>query len=242
MLKYIDIHCHFKNFDAISNTFEKARTAGVVAGVCNASSEEDWEKLVSISKNAENIFCALGIHPWFINNLSKNWDNKLIKILSENPKIMVGEIGLDKYKADLSEQEQIFERQLEIATDLKRPAFIHCVGAWDKLLNILKEHKNKLPPKIIFHSYGGSSEIMRTLLNKYNVYFSYSPVILEAGHVKAKQALETMPTNRILIESDSDNIESIINVADKISEIRNTDKGTLINQIYENSIRVLNDE
>lgn len=54
----------------------------------------------------------------------------------------MGEIGLDKgsygRKIDFNDQVKVFQKQLELAKELNKPASIHCVRAFGDLLQILK--------------------------------------------------------------------------------------------------------
>ena len=86
---------------------------------------------------------------------------------------MVGEIGLDKNKPNMEQQIIIFQKQLDIAIELKRIVFIHCVGAWDKILYVLKQYKKSSIPTMIFHAFNGNDDIIKYLLKNYekNLYF-----------------------------------------------------------------------
>lgn len=240
MQKYVDIHCHLQNASAPEFMLKNAEKSGVVCCVCNSTSEKDWTKLLDLSKNYSAVKCAFGIHPWNVKGLKEGWELRLTNLLNQNSDFMVGEMGLDKYKPDMDLQEEVFYTQLDIATRLKRTANIHCVGTWDKMLRILKACGKETPPKIIFHSYNGGAEIMERLLGFCDAYFSYSPLIFTDGHKKLKESAVATPHDKILIESDSEKVEDVIKVAEKLAEMRDAEKSDFIIQVYENSKRVLN--
>ncbi len=239
MLKYIDIHCHLQNASDPEFVLNDVEKVGVVCCVCNSTNETDWVKLIDLSKNYSAVKCAFGIHPWDLKDLKEGWKQRLTEILKQNSEFMVGEIGLDKYKPDIDLQEKVFCAQLDIATNLNRTVHIHCVGAWDKMLHILKECRKKLPPKLIFHSYNGGVEFMERLLDLCDAYFSYSPLVFEEGYKKIKESAVATPLDRILIESDGEKIEEVIKVAERLAEMRDAEKSDFIMQVYENSKRVL---
>lgn len=239
MFKYIDIHCHLQNSHNALDDFKKAEKMGVKSCLCNSCSEKDWESVMTLYERCPQIQCALGIHPWFIDNLEPDWEIRLKKLMEQNPLFIIGEIGLDKNRPNIEKQELIFEKQLNIAHDLKKNVCIHCVDAWEKVLEILNKTKISKSSKLIFHSYNGSTEIMRNILNQYDAFFSYSPMILKDGYLKAKKALTETPCDRILIESDSEQIENVIQVAEKVVSLRGDNDTNLINKIYENSKRAL---
>ena len=99
---------------------------------------------------------------------------------------------------------------MEIAARLNRCVTIHCLGAWDKILQYLKRNEKELPPCIIFHSYNGGVEFMERLLDLCDAYFSYSPLVFEEGYKKIKESAVATPLDRILIESDGEKIEEVI--------------------------------
>lgn len=239
MSKYIDIHCHIK--DISSKDTEQYLSSGIVGAICNATAEDEWAQIISASELPNNFFSgAIGIHPWNIQETKPNWEERLIQKLQENAKLMVGEIGLDKTKDNFDFQIEYFISQLRIAHILSRGAHIHCVGAWDKMLYILKENKKQNPPFIVFHSYTGGAELIKQLINKYNAYFSYSPRTIKNISKKAYESILTTPADRLLLESDSDKITDVMQIATQICEIKKEAKEKLIDTIYKNSIIIKN--
>ena len=239
MSKYIDIHCHIK--DISSKDTEQYLSSGIVGAICNATAEDEWAQIISASELPNNFFSgAIGIHPWNIQETKPNWEERLIQRLQENAKLMVGEIGLDKTKDNFDSQIEYFISQLRIAHILSRGAHIHCVGAWDKMLYILKGNKKQNPPFIVFHSYTGGAELIKQLQDKYNAYFSYSPRTIKNISKKAYESVLMTPADRLLLESDSDKITDVIQIATQICEIKKEDKEKLIDTIYKNSIIIKN--
>ena len=239
MSKYIDIHCHIK--DISSKDTEQYLSSGIVGAICNATTEDEWAQIISASELPNNFFSgAIGIHPWNIQETKPNWEERLIQKLQESTKLMVGEIGLDKQKANFDFQIEYFISQLRIAHILSRGAHIHCVGAWDKMLYILKENKKQNPPFIVFHSYTGGAGLIKQLQDKYNAYFSYSPRTIKNISKKAYESVLMTPADRLLLESDSDKITDVIQIATQICEIKKEDKEKLIDTIYKNSIIIKN--
>lgn len=239
MSKYIDIHCHIK--DTSSKDTEQYLSSGIVGAICNATAEDEWAQIISASELPNNFFSgAIGIHPWKIQETKPNWEERLIQKLQESTKLMVGEIGLDKTKDNFDFQIEYFISQLRIAHILSRGAHIHCVGAWDKMLYILKENKKQNPPFIVFHSYTGGAELIKQLQDKYNAYFSYSPRTIKNISKKAYESILMTPADRLLLESDSDKITDVIQIATQICEIKKEDKEKLIDTIYKNSIIIKN--
>lgn len=226
-MKIIDAHSHI---DYISHDFQP----DVVGTVCCATNESDWDILIHKTKTDKNVFGAFGIHPWFVENISNNFDERLKQVLQSNDSFMVGEIGLDKYKPNIDKQIKVFQKQFDIAVKLKRTVFLHCVGAWDKILHILKQyHKSELPI-IVAHDFNGSIQILNTLIQNYDVYFSIHKI--DKSHEISRIAQITIC--KILVETDAKSNIILSEVINKISNIKN--ESGIDKIIYENTLKVLN--
>ena len=114
---------------------------------------------------------------------------------------------------------------------MNRAIFLHCVGAWDKILHVLKQYK-KLPT-IIAHDFNGNNEIMQNLVNNYDIMFS----IHRADKPTEIRRIEQIPIEKILVESDAKPDVILHNVIDKISDIKKEPNAGEI--IYKNTQRIL---
>ena len=234
MHTYFDSHCHLAalNPDA---TVQDALNCGVGGMVLNSANMSDWGDVIRIASTHSCVYGAIGVHPWYIKNLPNDWDVRLEKALQENPKLILGEIGLDKYHDDMAAQIDIFTHQLEMAHRLKRGVVLHCVGMWGRAHEILRMHRNELPPFIVAHGYSGAVSDIAKFANEYNMYFSYGNRELSHGARSIARIIDT-PHNRILVESDSAQPSDVIKVADKISLIC----GVSPSIFYENAVGVFN--
>lgn len=205
-MKYTDAHCHIK-----PNVFSNPN---VVGRICNATQESEWAGFAENS--GDETFTSIGVHPWYITSVQNGWQSRMAEILRQNQTVMVGEIGLDKYHADMPTQIQMFIEQMEMAHDFRRPVHLHCVGAWDKMLHILKEHKNALPPAILAHGFSGDQDLIEKLANEYNMFFSYHASDNATDGLVAR-VLAT-PNDKLLIESDTFDTDNQIQVLNETTE------------------------
>jgi len=228
-MKYIDSHCHLGcGFDDI---FAQARDAGILGCVLNATKYDDWANIMRIAKSNQNVCGAIGIHPMFVESVPLHWDNDMRTLLQDNPRLIVGEVGLDKTRENFSAQEKIFVRSLEIAIEYNRVINIHCVHAWDMMLKILKSYRTDLP-KIVVHSFDGNTAAMRF---DADLYFSYSPRIANPQFKRVQESLVMVPRNKILIESDNVNLTNVLKSAQSVLALRNDINA---DDIFNNSIGV----
>lgn len=228
-MKIIDAHTHI---DYITPDFQPC----IVGCICCATNESDWKKIIDLCNKDNRVYGAFGVHPWFVNNSDNGLDIRLKHLLNANSDYMVGEIGLDKYKPNMDKQLDIFIMQLNTAIKLKRTVFLHCVGAWDKILHILKQYKKSELPIIVAHDFNGNQNIIEQLLQYKNFYFSFSKNVICTENCHIQQ----IPSNRILIESDGKQDISLVDVINEIAKIKN--EPGIDEFIYNNTKRILKNE
>jgi len=236
MSQYIDAHCHVLDTLQMRN----AMARGVGRFIMNATRPSDWNAVIKISMD-DGVLGAIGVHPWYVADLPLGWDDDLIKLLADNSHLMVGEIGLDKNRPDMEKQISVFARQLQIAHNLGRVAHIHVVGAWGKIMGILRE--NKLPPAMVFHAFSGSVEIMHEL-TKMGAYFSFGWGVVDARHENMRALVASVPENRILVESDAPDgtmPDKIPDIVAEIAKVRGAKVDFMAEKIFENTMGLIND-
>ncbi|MBU0663990.1 MAG: TatD family hydrolase [Proteobacteria bacterium] len=200
--RYLDSHCHLqeKGLSQVTDgIMERARNVGITRMLCNATCEADWQAVVDLAASRQEVIPFLGIHPWFAENAGTGWEKRLQGLLAQIP-AGIGETGLDRCcRADFSRQQHIFETQLQMASELKRPLVIHCVKAWGKLLEILEGYASPLPPMMI-HSFAGSRETLQRLL-RIGCFISFSGRL--AADSKLHPCFLATPLANLLLETDS---------------------------------------
>ncbi len=206
--KIFDMHCHLQEpvfRKDLPDVIKRAEKEGIGGFVCNGSSPDDWENVKSQSGIFAEIVPFFGLHPWYLQKAEKGWKDKLINYLEKVPS-GIGEVGVDKIKAKkesipMEKQSHHFEIQIELAKNLKRPVIIHCVHAWQPLLEILKKFK-PVEAGFMIHGFAGSAEIMNEL-KQMGGYFSFSGYLTKKRNKKMRKALSQCPIDRLLLETDS---------------------------------------
>ena len=207
MKKYIDIHTHRK--ENSENIFSLRNL-----------SPEDFIQLPGDGKN----YFSTGIHPWHIDSTIEEKINSLRQIAS-NPSILaIGETGLDKLcNVDFNVQKEIFNYQISIAKEVKKPLIIHCVKAYNEIQQMLKEAQPNIP--VIFHGFRGKPLLAKEL-TKAGFYLSF-------GNLFNDESLEITPLDRFFLETDDNDIgiEKIYKIA---AEVKGVSIKNLIEIISEN--------
>lgn len=241
MTRYIDAHCHLQNNTSqnVTDVISSAVAQNIVGFVCNATNPDDWDSVLNLGKMCASVYGCIGIHPWHIDNLTPNWHTRMIEILAQHPELMIGEIGLDNSRPNIDAQQKVFMAQMDIAHIMGRVVHIHCVHAIDKMLHIFRHRHGMMPPAIVMHSFSGPANVIDRLINEYNAYFSYSPMIHDSRRRGMRAALCATPNNRILAESDCENPLRVLDVVNTISEVKSTDVAQMADIIYSNTHQAL---
>ena len=188
-----------------------------------------------VNKSDDNVsldsYFSIGIHPWNANKIEDNFFT--VEHLAMNKKCLaIGEIGLDKLKGpDISIQKKVFESQVLLSEKLKLPVILHCVKSWNEISMI----KQKLKPiqTWVYHGFnkvGILDEVIKT-----GLMISIGASIL--SNLKLQNALEKIPNNRLLLETDDANID-IYTIYEKVSEIKKIPLSELEVIIEENFNRI----
>lgn len=168
-------------------------------------------------------YFSCGIHPWHSEN-PQSQINFLKEIATDNRIVAIGEAGFDKIRGShLDIQAEVFVQQIELSEKLHKPLIIHCVKAWDELLNMKKKYKPQQP--WIIHGYRGKQDQTKQLL-MHGFYFS----IGERFNI---DSLRTIPLNRLFCETDDSDI-SIESIYTNIANILNIDMEFLATEIDKN--------
>ncbi len=153
--------------------------------------------------------CA-AIHPWDAIRGSEKGVFEAFEAIAPTL-FAIGEVGLDRLRGDFECQQELFTRQLELASALGKVVVIHCVRAHNEVLEQLKSYKGVA---VIIHSFVGSKEIARRYI-AHGAYLSISPLSLRSE--KSVEALREVPIERLFIESD-DSGEAITDVYQAVSQ------------------------
>ena len=173
---------------------------------------------------------SIGIHPWKINEKSIDSELNIIEQTAQHTNCLaLGECGLDKRIAtSLELQIQVFTRQINLAEKFKKPLIIHCVAAFEELVELKKKYQIKVP--MIVHGFSKNKILAKQLIDN-GLYLSFGKYLMQNEAVEA--AFKSVPLNLFFLETDSSSydIESIYARAAQIKEV---DLLTLQNQVQYN--------
>ena len=239
----IDSHCHLDHEPLLSdldNVIQRSKDIGIKKILTISTSIESFYRVKEIVHKDNMIFGTIGIHPHEADNNKINLEF-IIDNLNENKKIIgIGETGLDFYYDNSDREKQIksFKIHIEAALKSNIPIIIHSRNAEEKTFEILNGYKND-NLKILMHCFTGSQKFADKLLSL-NTYFSASGIITFKNSVNLQNTFNSLPLDRILIETDSPflapvpyrgkkNEPSFIDfTASKLAEIKDMEKSEII--------------
>ncbi len=178
---------------------------------------------------------SVGLHPWHIENYD-NLDNLeaiLDRAVQEKNVVAVGECGLDKIiKVPLEKQKDIFMKQVRISEKNDLPVIIHCVKAYQDLLEIRKETGSDQP--WILHGFNSSAQLAGDMIDK-GIYISAGTRLLNSSK-KCHEVLNAVPAEFLFIETDDE--ENIREIYEKVAECMNISVKDLKTKVFNNYKKV----
>lgn len=166
------------------------------------ASLDSCKKTLELMEAYSFVYGALGVHP----SETAEFKEASFAWLEEqchNPKcVAVGEIGLDYYwpEPDRETQKKWFIRQLQLARKLQLPVVIHSREAAMDTMEILKEqHAEEIGG--VIHCFSYTKEMADVFL-KMGFYIGVGGVVTFKNAKKLKEAVEHIPMDRIVVETD----------------------------------------
>jgi TatD DNase family protein len=197
----------FKN--RIPDVLERALSAGVEKIILTGTSVSESQAVVALCDKYQSqfpnmLYATVGIHP----HEAKSWDTAshscLKELASHSSVVAIGETGLD-FNRNLSlqkDQELAFEAQLELATELRMPLFLHERDAAKRQLETLTYHRESIP-KAVIHCFTGDKKTLFNYLDL-DLYIGITGWICDERRGQELQKLvKNIPLDRLMVETDA---------------------------------------
>lgn len=208
-LPCIDIGANLTSsqFDGdVENVIAESRGAGLTHVILTGSSVENSNRSVEICKrHPRYLFCTAGIHPHDAKSFEAGTTTDQLRELYPHPEVIaVGECGLD-YNRNYSphdKQRECFAAHLELATETQLPLFLHERDAHEDFLAMMTEKRDSISRGVV-HCFTGTAEAAKAYLDL-DLHLGITGWICdERRGVHLRELVKTIPTNRLMIETDS---------------------------------------
>lgn len=265
-MKFTDSHCHL-DFPELNTDLTK-----LIADCINADihriiipsiSPDNWQRVLTfVEQNGTrelNLHPALGIHPWFLKELTnKHLEalNTLIeKTNTSTPELIcaIGETGIDGKIAEeqnnLEQQLSFFEYQLELAKLYQLPVIVHHRKSHQHIVPLLKQAK--VDRGGIIHAFSGSYQQAKQYLDL-GFKLGIGGTITYPRAEKTIKAIKKLPIDSMVLETDApamplngrqgqpNSPKYLVEVFEQLARVRTENKEQLAEQLENNINNVFN--
>ena len=189
----------------LDDVIKRASDAGVVHQVVTGTNLDHSVRALELVANYPQLLSStVGVHP---HHASECNDKVLAELesLSKTPGVVaIGECGLDFNRNFSSPDQQLrcFESQLELASSLALPVFLHQRDAHEKFIAILKRWRHHLPAAVTHCFTGGVNEVKACL--DLDLHIGVTGWICDERRGQAlQQSVVHIPMNRLMLETDA---------------------------------------
>ena len=210
---FFDSHCHLTDdrlFPQLADVLERAASSHVEAMLSISSDLDDTARILELCQ-PNRIWASAGVHP----ASALQWDDensaeKLTQFARDERVLAIGEIGLDYIYDDQhpdypgatrARQAEVFEAQLQIASNHNLPIVIHNREADEDLLAIVSAWKDRLNGGV-FHCFGSSPAIARRALDL-GFYLGFTGIVSFKNARQTHAVAALCPLDKMLIETDA---------------------------------------
>jgi TatD DNase family protein len=191
----IDTHAHLG--DDAAEVLARARAAGVTRVVDVATSVERGRRTLALAERERGVYACLGVHP---HEAGEPADLDELRELLAHPKaVAVGETGLDYFRdyAPRDAQQRLFDAELALARDTRKPVVVHTRAADDDTRERLLAHDGS----VVLHCFSSPGLLDAALDRGWYVSFAGNVTYKNASELRA--AAKVVPPDRLLAETDS---------------------------------------
>ena len=245
----------------IGDVLSHASLAKVSHILVIGTSLDDSQKALALTRcnNQSNvsISCTAGFHPHNA-KLMKTEDDALLKALFDEPEVVaIGECGLD-FNRNFSPpdiQLNVFERQLELASETSLPIYLHERDAFEEQIKLLRKYESGINQGIV-HCFTGDIKQLADYL-ELGLYVGITGWICDPERGGAlREAVTQLPLDKLLLETDAPylapkgirprpkyNQPSLLpHIAQVVADIKSISINELEKQSFDNACRLFSIE
>jgi TatD DNase family protein len=206
-MELIDTHCHLTHprlVPELGAVLERARAAGLAGVITIGTAIADGRAARELSRAHADVAASIGLDPFGCHAAGAAVDEhlqELERLLSAGGFVAVGEIGLEYHHQLLAHprQQELLERQLELAVRLTLPAILHVRDAHHDMLPLLARHPRA---RGVVHSFDGDRAQAEAYL-ALGWHLAINGMVTFKPKHALREAARAIPNDRLLVETDS---------------------------------------
>jgi TatD DNase family protein len=203
----IDSHCHLDYKGLVEDqaaVLARARAAGVTAMLNISTREREWDAVIGLAAQEDDVWASVGIHPHEADE-HKDIDTARLVDAAAHPKVVaIGETGLDYYyeHSDRAQQQTSFRAHIDAARRTGLPVIIHTRDAEEDTALILREEMEQGAFTGVIHCFTASDAFADIALDL-GLYISLSGIVTFRNASALQETARRIPDDRLLIETDA---------------------------------------
>ena len=249
-------HSSFDN--DLEVVIQNAHSAGISKIIVTGTSLMESVRALELSKNyPEYLFATAGVHPHNAKEFDKHTTSALRDLANNDEIVAIGECGLDFYRnfSTQNEQEQAFLSQLELATEINLPVFLHQREAHEELVGLVQPIRHRLCGGVAHCFTGGKRELHAYL--DMDLYIGITGWLCDDSRGRElREAVSDIPLERLLLETDAPYLlpkdlpqkpsarrnepRFLIHILERLSEIMNKPVSDIANASRVNAEQLFN--
>ena len=190
------------NIDKVINDMIDANVNNAI--ITSSCIDETYKALEIIDKYPSIFYTTVGFHPHNAKEFKESNISIIKKLLDNKDVVAIGECGLDFYREYSTKREQVncFEHHLFLASETKKPLFLHERDAFNDFYDMLKNHCDDLQNFVVHCFTGNKSNLIKYLdLGAYIGLTGWLTDTNRGSHLK--DIIKFIPHDRIMIETDA---------------------------------------
>lgn len=222
MAPYVDFHTHRRSGDALE--------------ILSVDPLDEAQFAMAIESGQP---FSVGVHPWHAaenpEQLNEAFE-RMESVVSGGRTVAIGECGLDwAVEVDRKLQAEVFERQLDLAKRYNLPIILHCVRAFEEVMQTLRVRKIR---RAVFHSFVGSIQQAERVVRE-GYFCSFSPRSLASP--RTREVIKAIAPSAMLVERDECEC-SIEEVYEAVATLRKCSVEELREIVFDNYKRLIDNE
>lgn len=239
-LVLVDSHAHIEGpkFAADrDDVISRAHAAGVAGILTVGQVGKDWQSMeasLRLAVKDPTIVTSVGMHPHDAQHFTDAVGNRM-QLLARHARVVAwGECGLDFYydNSPRDVQRSAFREQIRLAREIDLPVIVHSRDAADETLELLEAETDGTVGGGVFHCFSYDACVAEVAV-ALGFYVSFSGIVTFPTAGALREAAQSVPLDRLLIETDSPYLAPVphrgkrnepayvVRVAETLAELRN---------------------
>lgn len=246
----IETHCHLDYLKeySLEQVVEQAQEVGIEKIITIAVSPDNLEKVMHLTQQHPMIWGTQGVHPHDAQHFQKDTESQIRENAQHERILAIGEIGLDYFyeHTDRKVQQQVFENQLQIASDMDLPVVIHSREADEDTMSILKNFESTLKKRGVIHSFTSGPELAQYAIDQ-GFCLGFNGICTFNTAENVRDIIRMTPVEQIILETDAPYLTPVPYrgkenasfylpfVAEKVAEVKELEVNDFLKVVYKNS-------